>query len=589
MRKYFMLEINLTESSSRKTDITDIFAEYIGGTGVASKLMYDENNNCNPYDPDASVYFAIGPFSNIFPVATKTVALFRSPLTGNLGESHAGGRMALALYGAGIHVLKITGKSEYPCFITIENDEVQFRRANSLKGMSALATERVLRDSIKSSHKRSILRIGPAGERKSSIACAVVDGSRHFGRLGLGGVLGSKNLKAIVISGNNYLEVPDKSHFNKFYKSLYDKVVKSPLMRKYHDLGTAMNVMPLSEINGLPTRNFSQGYFENAAKIGGEAFAEKHLAQQTACAHCQVGCIHMGTLREEFDSQEHMYKMNKVSYDYELIYACGSNLSIESTDQILKILLFIEKQGWDAMSMGVVMAWATEAYQKGIIDDNLTDGLVLNFGDGETYMKVMANIRDGKNEFYRDLEMGARHCAEKYGGEDIAIVFGGNEAPGYMTGLYSFLGYATGIRHSHLDSGGYSLDQKAPKGEAVSQKLTKSLYDDAVWRMVLNSLVICLFARNVYDTATIIEGLSVMEKTDYTEEDLLRKAKKIHAIKYRIKERFGFDVLESLLPEKLTHVQTTNGKVSKKDFSEQLEYFASLLKDDYDEFPDITI
>jgi len=589
MRKYFMLEINLTDESFKKTDITDIFEEYIGGTGAATKLMYDENNQANPYDPESSVYFSIGPFSNIFPVSTKTVAMFRSPLTGNMGESHAGGRMALALYGAGIHVLKITGKSKHPCFVVIENDTVEFRRANSLKGMSALATERVLRDSIKSSHKRSILRIGPAGERKSSIACAVVDGSRHFGRLGLGGVLGSKNLKAVVISGNNYLKVPDKIKFNKFYKSLYDKVVKSPLMKKYHDLGTAMNVLPLSEINGLPTRNFSQGYFENAEKIGGEAFAEKHLAQQTACAHCQVGCIHMGTLREEFNSEEHMYKMNKVSYDYELIYACGSNLSIESTDQILKILLYIEKQGWDAMSMGVVMAWATEAYQRGIIDDSHTDGLVLNFGDSQAYLQLMDNIKNERNEFYKDLEMGAAFCAEKYGGEDMAIVFGKNEAPGYMTGLYSFLGYATGVRHSHLDSGGYSIDQKAPKNEAISNELTKKLYDDAVWRMILNSMVICLFARNVYDTETIIEGLKLMDEKEYSEEALQKTARKIHVIKYRIKQRFGFEITAENIPGKLTKIQTTNGKVSEKAFKEQLEYYNSLLEKDFAEFPEITV
>jgi len=116
-----------------------------------------------------------------------------------------------------------------------------------------------------------------------------------------------------------------------------------------------------------------------------------------------------------------MYKTLKTSYDHELIYSLGSNISFSKAEEVLKLIHFVERQGWDAISIGVVLAWATEAFQRGLITPEEIDGLALNFGDTETYLKVLENIARGKNEFYRDLEKGVHHCAKKYGGEDFAI------------------------------------------------------------------------------------------------------------------------------------------------------------------------
>jgi aldehyde:ferredoxin oxidoreductase len=580
MKNYYMLDINLNSGTAKKVEVTDLFNEYIGGTGVATALFSDIDPKLNAFAPESPVIFSMGPFSSVFPVATKTVAMFKSPLTGQPGESHAGGRLALSLYGAGFHVIRITGKASFPCCLEIEGDNFKIHRASSLKGMSALATERVLRDHYKSDYKRSIIRTGPAGERMSPIACVTVDSSRHFGRLGLGGVFGSKNVKAIVISGGNYWKIEKPGPFNSYYSKLYQAVVNSDQMKKYHDLGTPVNVIPLSKINGLPTRNFSQGYFESADKIGGEAFAEKHLAQQIACAHCQCGCIHMATLRESFKSDEHMYKTFKVSYDHELIFAWGSNLSISSTEDILRLLLYVEKQGWDAISMGVIIAWAIEAFQKGIITTKHTDGLVLNFGDAETYLKLMQRISSQHNEFFSDLEKGSDWCSSKYGGKDFAIAFGKNEAPGYMTGIHAYLGYATGVRHSHLDSAGYSIDQQKINSDKTDSEWTEKLYEESVWRMVCNSLVICLFARKIYDSETILEGLHLLGMDHFDEELLLKTAKKIHSMKIRLKQNSGFDFDKLYFPERLEKAITTCGKVTGKEFKEQVEVYKKLVEKD---------
>ncbi len=580
MKQFWMLEVDLSTGESKRTEVTRLFDKWLGGTGVATKLLVD---NCppdiDPYAPQAPVVFAIGPLNNVFPVITKTAALFKSPLTGDLGESHAGGRFSLALYESGNHVLLLRGKAPSLSYIVIENDTVLIKPCNSLKGMSALASERVLRDTEEGLGKRSIVRIGPAGERLSPIACATVDSSRHFGRLGLGGVLGSKNIKAIVVSGSRYWKIEEKKKYNSLYTRLYKEIVHSDSMAKYHDLGTAMNVIPLSKINGLPTRNFSQGFFEGAEKISGEEFATTRLAQQIACAGCQIGCIHVATLREAFNQAHHMYKTLKVSYDHELIFAWGSNLSIDSTDMILKLLQAVEKQGWDGISMGVTMAWATEAFQRGLITERETDGLILNFGDGEVYLKVLNRIAQGANEFFQSLEKGASYCAKKYGGKDFAIAFNANEAPGYSTGPFAFLGYATGVRHSHLDNAGYSIDQKVLTTSISFEDAIKEMYDEGVWRMVMNSLVACLFARKVYDVKTICEALESVG-IEWSAEQIGEFSHRLHGLKYLFKEKCGFTFDKLALPEKLTRVYMSNGKVDQEMFKRGLEIYRKFVESD---------
>lgn len=579
MRNFYMLDIDLSSGKSEKIDVTALFNRYIGGTGVATALLDEFAPETDAYDAAAPIIFAIGPLSSIVPVATKTVAMFKSPLTGNMGESHAGGRLAMAMCGAGYHVIRIRGKSEFPCVIEIDGNTVRFNSASSLRGMSALAVERILRDHYKSDYKRSIVRTGPAGERLSPIAAATVDSSRHFGRLGLGGVLGSKNVKALVVSGGNYWKIENPA-FNAYYNKLYQAVVNSDQMKKYHDLGTPINVVPLSKINGLPTRNFSQGYFEGAEGISGEAFAEKHLSQQTACAHCQCGCIHMATLRESFDQEEHMYKTFKVSYDHELIFAWGSNLSIGNSEDVLRLLYYVEKQGWDAISMGVILAWSVEAFQRGYLTTAHTDGIVLNFGDAQTFLKVLERISNRHNEFYSDLEKGSVYCGEKYGGKDFAIAFGKNEAPGYMTGLHAYLGYGTGVRHSHLDSAGYSIDQKKINSTKTDSDWTKDMYKESVWRMALNSLVICLFARNIYTPEIVSEGLKIVGMEQFDNAALAKVARVIHAMKIRQKMNFGFRFSDLYLPARLEKAVTTSGHVTVEQFAEQVKVYQQLAEED---------
>ena len=581
MRNFYMLDIDLSKEKYEVVEITDLFRDYIGGAGVATKLFVDScKSGIDPLSDEAPVVFAIGPANNQYPVITKTVAVFKSPLTGDFGESHAGGNVGIAMYQAGFHAIRIKGKAKNFSYIEIENSNVRVIRANPLKNLPATAVDRILTDRYSHVKVKSIMEIGPAGERLSPIACVGVDSSRHFGRLGLGAVLGSKNVKAIVIFGNKYWEAP-KGRYNALYKKLYRDVTQSELMKKYHNLGTAVNIIPLSKINGLPVRNYSQGFFEGAEEISGEAMADKHLSQKIACAGCQVGCIHIGEVRVMFDEENHMYKTKKVSYDHEPIYSFGSNLSIINSDDILLLLHEVERQGWDVISMGVTLAWATEAFQRGLINQNHTMGEVLNFGDGKTYLRVLDKIANAAGEFYSDLEKGSYYCAKKYGGEEFAIVFNKNEAPGYLTGIMTFLGYAVDTRHSHLGNAGYSIDERLENSKTPIEERIKELYDEGIWRIIFTSIGGCLFARRIYHKEKIIPDiLSAVGFEGYDDEKLRTIARKIHAMKYKFKLENGYSLENLKLPEKLLHVMTSNGAMTQEEFKRGIEIFRGFVEQD---------
>ncbi|MDF1541385.1 MAG: aldehyde ferredoxin oxidoreductase N-terminal domain-containing protein, partial [Candidatus Thorarchaeota archaeon] len=263
MKRGQLLHIDLSSQTSETIERQDLFEKYIGGVGVASQLLLD---NCPPNTPyeDAPIIFAIGPLNVFFPCCAKTVALFKSPLTGNLGESYAGGKLSTAMRFAGHDAVMITGKLDKPHYLLIQDDTVEFRDAHALWGLSTRATGRILKEKAPGEGRRSILRIGVAGENQVRYGMVVVDTVRHFGRLGLGCVMGAKKLKGIVITGTQNHKVPSVRDYKNEYKKIHDLVLRTGRMDKYDILGTSVNVLPLNEIQALPTRNFSSFNFEGA-------------------------------------------------------------------------------------------------------------------------------------------------------------------------------------------------------------------------------------------------------------------------------------------------------------------------------------
>jgi len=572
-----VLYVDLSRRRFQIEERRDLFEESLGGAGVAVRLLEEEcPQGTDPLGPENPVVFAVGPLVGLFPIASKTVAMFKSPHTGNLGESHAGGRSAVAIRMAGYGAIVIRGASPTPVYLVVGDQQVHFRDASALWGVrSSYTVGNVLREKESGSGMRTIMRIGRAGERRVTYASVITETYRHFGRLGLGAVFGSKRLKAMVVSGRRALPVADRRAYRKAYDAIFQAATDSPLMQKYHDLGTPMNVLPLNTIGALPTRNLQQARFDGAESISGEHLAEHYLGRRVACAHCPVACIHLAALRTPHPREPFFYKTSMLGYDYELIYALGSMLGVSDVPGMLQLMDEVEVQGLDAMSTGVVLAWATEALERGLISKAETDGLALLWGDGPTYIQAVRRIVAQPNDFYGALGRGVSHAASIYGGTDFALSFGGNEMPGYHTGPACHLTYLTGARHSHLDSAGYSLDQKAAAegGSLTPESVAEALLAEERWRQVLASLVVCFFARAVYTPETVLRALSVLG-LERSSDDLAQLGTETLRLKYAFKRREGFDLAQLHIPRRILETPSTLGSLDEAFIRETMQRFA---------------
>jgi len=487
-----VLFVDLSRHRSWIEERPDLFRDRLGGTGAAIEILWERcPAGRDPLAPESPIVLAVGPLSSPYPLASKTVALFKSPHTGNLGESHCGGRTALALRLAGCGALVIEGKSDVPVYLAVHGGKVHFRDARTLGGMSSSATVgRILREVEPGSGCRMILRIGRAGENLVTYAAVIAETYRHFGRLGLGAVFGSKGLKAVVVSGQGAVPVAHMRRYHALYRSLHKRAMRSDLMRKYHDLGTAQNVAPLSEMAALPVRNLLQTRYPEEPPFSGEKLAEGYLGRRLACSACPVACIHLAVLREPHPVEPYFYKTTFVSYDHEPLYALGGMLGMEDIPGVLKLIDAVGHVGLDAMSTGVVFGWATEAFEREIISEKETAGLRPRWGAVPAYLEMIRRIADQRTEFYRVLGEGVRAAAERYGGEVFALHFGGNEMPGYHTGPGALLTYLSGARHSHLDSAGYALDQECLReGRRLPpEEMAGKLFAEEARRQVLSEV-----------------------------------------------------------------------------------------------------
>ena len=566
-----VLIVDLDNYSYEIEDREDLFERWIGGTGVAVQLLKENMDpKADPLGEENVIVFATGLFTPAYPLASKTVAMFKSPLTGNLGESHAGGRTAAAIANAGYGAIVIKGASKKPVYLVIDNEGVHFRDGRVLWGIpDSLIVGRIIAENEGGRGTRTMMRIGGAGEKLVRYACVTTETYRHFGRLGLGAVFGSKKLKAVIVRGRKRYRPADPAGFREVYDEIYRLAVESDAMKKYHLLGTAGNVIPLNELRSLPTKNLQSARFEKAEEISGESLAEYNLGRRIACSHCPVACIHLATLRLPYENEPYFFKTIMISYDYELIYSLGSMLGIGSRDGLLRTIHRVESYGLDAMSTGVCLAWATEALKKGIISEK--DTIVkLEFGNVDSYLRAIDFIYEQPNEFYRNLAMGVEHASSVYGGKEFALAFGGNEMPGYHTGYAAHLGYATGLRHSHLDSAGYSLDQKVK--EYTPEEVVDRLIAEECWRQVLSSLVVCFFARGIY-TAEVISKAFKPLGFEISEEELRKMGEEIYREKLKLKVAMGFDPSKLRFPKRIFEVDSLHGRLKEEFIERAMEYY----------------
>ena len=529
-----------------------------GGSGLAAMLFQRYGHPQKAWDhPAQPLIFAIGPLTGYFPLMSKTVCAFKSPYHDQYAESHAGGRSAMALKFADLDALIITGKAKRPACLSLSSKGLEVSDVHYLWGKDVHASGKALRRMFGGAGHRSILRIGPAGEIGSPMACINVDTYRHFGRLGAGGVMGAKNLKAIVIQGDAIFGLDQGKAYTKLFQRIFDMLTDTDMMRKYHNLGTAANLEPLNTMQALPWRNLKQTTDSAISEVTGDRFADDTLLRNMACAGCPIGCIHVGFVREKF-MDENRYLYRQVSYDYEPIFSVGTMLGVTDPFAVLAILDIVEKSGLDVMSGGVALAWATEAFEKGIISEKETI-VPLAFGDAEAYKEAFYHFGKGTNDFYRLLGQGAKKAAVHYGGEDFACVLG-QEMAGYATGETFFVAQSLGFRHSHLDSAGYTYDQK--HDDKNVDRAVNFLLEDEQSRVFLTSMVACLFARSVYTPQVLDECLRTVGYGSLA-DNMESVSRHIQRQRWATRMATGYDPDKVDIPKRFKQVVTWKGKIDE--------------------------
>ncbi len=566
--EFRVLLIDVTTGKG-KVVLLDGRNEVAGGSGLAA-LLYSKYGQpeLSWKDDSQPLIFAIGPLTGYFPLMSKMVCSFKSNYHGEYTESHAGGRAALSLQFSNLDALVIIGRAKQLSCLSIGANHIELKDASFLRGTDAESSGKLIRRMFKSgSGHRSIMRIGPSGEVGSAMACINVDTYRHFGRMGGGAAMGAKNLKAIVIHGDSDFSIPPGKEYSRLYKDVYQKVTSTEMMRKYHNLGTPANLQGLNDIASLPWRNLQQTSDPAITTITGKSFADQTLLRNGACSGCPVGCIHIGFIREKMEV-DNRYHFHQVAYDYEPIFAAGTMLGVTNSFDVLRILDVMEKVGLDAMSGGVALGWATEATEQGLISEKETL-IPLSFGDATGYQQAARHLGRGSNEFYRLLGQGTLKAAAVYGGGDFGCVLG-QEMAGYATGELFFAAQTLGFRHSHLDTGAYSYDQKNSEQDVTGA--VDFLIADEPGRAFLTSMVGCLFARSVYTEEQLAECLQAVG-LETLAGSIPKVSEYIRTLRWKVRATTGFDPDNFSIPKRFYQVKTWKGQVDKNYLDNlKLEY-----------------
>ncbi|THB73158.1 MAG: aldehyde ferredoxin oxidoreductase [Desulfobulbaceae bacterium] len=553
---YRVLVVDLESGKSRieKLDGRDKTA---GGSGLAAQLYQNYGKPELDWNhPEQPFILAIGPLTGIFPLMSKTICSFISPYHSQYTESHGGGRSALALFFAGYDALVLIGQASVLSCVSVGSNHVQIKDTSFMKGMNAMGAGKLIRRIFKkASGHRSILRIGPSGEIGSAMACINVDSYRHFGRMGGGAALGAKRIKGIIINGDSGREISQDKAYAQVFKEVYHKVTSTSMMKKYYNLGTAVNLQGLNDIRSLPWYNLQKTADPAISHLTGEVFADQTLLRNGACSGCPVGCIHLGFYRDRF-KEEARYLYHQVPYDYEPIFAAGTMLGVTNCFDVLRVLEELELVSLDAMSGGVALAWATEATERGLIDECQTI-VPLRFGDATAYQQAVQHLGRGSNDFYQLLGMGTLKAAQEYGGEEFGCVLG-QEMAGYATGELFFAAQSLGFRHSHLDTGAYSWDQKNDQKDV--EKGVQFLLDDEPGRVFLTSMVACLFARSVYDNEQLAKCLAVAGYENLA-QNRTEISEHIRKLRWQVRVQTGFNPDEITIPKRFHEVETWKGKI----------------------------
>jgi len=477
-----LLRVDLTKGTAAAEEYTEDFAKrFVGGRGLAVKLLWDElAPRVDPLGPENMLIFATGPLTgHIIPNSGKMVVAAKSPLTGGYGDGNLGSWASVNLRKAGLDAIVVTGRSEKPVYLHIENDEYSIKDASDLWGLDSFEAEAKLKE--KHGRASGTLLIGPSGENLCRVSTVVAQEGRAGGRPGMGAVMGSKNLKAVVIRGTKALPAHDIDELNRLGKEGFDAILEKENYKWWKRQGTMAILEWCQEAETLPTHNFREGVFDEAEAINGYSM-ENATVKQKGCPNCNMTCGNVVLNVEGAESE----------LDYENVAMLGSNVGIGDLKQIATLNRMCDELGLDTIGAGACIAFAMEASEKGLIDHKIS------WGDFEGSKKLLEDLAYMRG-FGATLGLGTAAAAEKIGGgaSDFAIQVKGLECSAYDCHLCPGMALSFGtspIGAHHKDAWVISWEiSSGTRTEYNPEKADKVIEFQRIRGGMFESLVTCRF------------------------------------------------------------------------------------------------
>jgi len=401
-----ILRVDLTTGKIRreKTDAHHML-KVIGGRGLNSWRLYEElKRDVDPLSPENLLLIGVGPLTGTLLTSSAYMTISgKSPMTGILGDSAAGGHFGPELKQAGYDQVVITGQSEQPCYLLIAGDHVEIRDATHLWGQDIWKTSTAIRKEL-NDNAFQVAAIGPAGENVVKYATVACNNSRMCGRTGMGCLFGSKQLKAVAVHGTRRLTVADPLAYLELCRNLDQRILAHPEYERRKALGSTLLMTALNRLGILPTNHFQKGIAEYVDRVSGEKLAQEFKIKNKSCFNCSIHCSRY-YITDEVECE---------GPEFETLCSYSSRIGNEDLKFALKMTAYLNRMGVDSLSSGETIGWAMECVQRGLLTKDDFDGLEFTWGNSETIEKIVHMIvhREGIGDAFAE---GTSSLAKRFG------------------------------------------------------------------------------------------------------------------------------------------------------------------------------
>jgi len=599
-----IVHINLTK---KETTIEEKkgswYRKYLGGRGIGAYYLLKElKSGIDPLKKENLLIFAVSVVTGVpFPGNARASVMSKSPLTGGFGESESGGNWGPELKKTGYDALIIRGKSDNPIYLYINDGRVLIKDASHIWGKTTTETMDIIKEELKD-EKIKIASIGPAGEKGVLYACIIGGPYDVFGRMGMGAVMGSKNLKAIAVKGTKKPDIKDYKKIKEINKIFIQNFNKPETCGLFHDLGTAGAVNIYLNMGALPSFNFKKGVIKDGEKLSGEKMKEDGLmVGRTSCYACPIACRKTAVVNDP----EHLNTNGKThSPEYETIGALGSNCGINDPKIVIKANQLCNEFGIDTISTGVTISMAMEAVSKGLLPKDVLGKIPLEFGNGKALLKCIKLITERKG-IGKVLSRGTKYLANKIGpkAKDLAMQGKGQEiamqdprgnkagaAIGYAVAhnggdhIQMEHDYQFSIRSSYLKSmEPLGITNPVQSRDLGLEKVRLFILNQKIWSLY-NMLDICIFVAapghvmSLFDIRDIVKAATGWETSLY---ELMEAGERgiVMARMFNIREGFSSkdDVIPKRFNEELQNGFASHSKIDLAELKKAVYYYYELM------------